>query len=140
LREQQSPRENQLDRRHAELALDDTADLPRAQFESGRDRLEARVVAECVIFEPLHDQVSDALRVVDRRIAGRELGPAAQTPSEARLLGFLWASEEPAVPNLRRLRRAHGAAVDAGRRHADEERAVEARVARDERFVEYGGL
>ena len=136
LRQEQAARQQQLDRRHAELLLDDAANLPRAQLELVGDFFEPGLFIESAFFEALDDQLRDALRIVHRRAARRQLGPAAQARTKAGLLGLLGGVEEPAVGFLRRLHRADRPAVDASRRHADEEDAVEARVARRQRLVE----
>lgn len=57
-------------------------------------------------------------------------GTAAQTWTKARFLGGRGGREEATVRLLRRWGRADGSAVDAGRGHAHEEAAIEARVTR----------
>jgi hypothetical protein len=117
-----------LNRRNTELALNDAANLPRAQLELIRDRLEARLLVEASFFQSLNDQLRDALPVIDGSIAGRKFRAAPEAGAEAGLLGLLRAVEESAVRRLGRSGWAHGAAVDVGRRDADEEDAVEARI------------
>ena len=136
LGEQQAAGQQQLDWRHAELLLHDAANLARAQLKLIGDCFEAAFRIELALLEPLHDQLRDALGIVDRRAAGGELRPAAQARAKSGLLGFLRRLEEPAVGLLRRLHRADRPAVDARRGDPDEEDAVEPRIARRERFVE----
>ena len=90
LREQQPARQHELDRRDAQLLVDDAAELARAQLEALGERFRGpRVASSRPVVEVLDDRVRDALGVVDRRLAGRQLGPAAQAGAEARLLGLL---------------------------------------------------
>src|SRR4030095_1704131 len=97
---------------------------------------EPRLLIELSLLEPLHDELRDALRVVYRRTPGCELGPAAQTGTEAGLLAFLGGVEKSAVGRFRGLHRADRPAVDPGRRHGDEEDAVEPGIARGECLIE----
>ena len=88
---------------------------------------EARVLQPAVL-DAVGRGLGEAAVGVDRRVARRELGPAAQARAEALGLGGRRAREEAAVALERRPRRAHRAAVDAGRAHAHEEASVEAGV------------
>ena len=99
------------------------------------DALYARIAADAAFVDTLHEQAREPPRVVHRREAGREFGAAAQTRPESRFLRRLRRREEPAVRGLRRAGRADRAAVDPGRRDADEEHPVEARVARQDHAV-----
>ena len=58
--------------------MNDAANLSRAQLELAGDRFEPRVVADRTVLEALDDELRDPLRIVDGRIAGGQLGPAAQ--------------------------------------------------------------
>ena len=130
LGQQQPARQQQLNRRDAQLLLDDAANLPRAELELVGDLLESRLLVEMPFLETLHDQLRDALRVVHRRAARRQFRTAAQAGAEARparppagcrrsgswtSFGVFAGTDRPAV--------------DAGRRDADEEDPVEARIA-----------
>ena len=77
---------------------------------------------------------------VHARVARRELGAAAQAGPVARDFGRRGAREEAAVLAARHPHRAHGTAIDARRRDADEEAAVEARIVRGERAVAGVGI
>ncbi len=121
---------------HPQLLPDDAADLARAELELVRDRLQSRLLVEVPLLETLHDQLRNPLRVVHGRVPGGELRPTPQARAEAGLLGFVRRAEEPAVGRLGRPGGTDGPAVDTGRGDADEEHAVEARVARGQRLVE----
>src|SRR5690606_21630151 len=86
--------------------------------------------------DPLNDEVCYTVRIIDGRVSGCQLGAAAKTGPEARLLGSLRAVEESAVGCLRRPGRAHRATVDPGRCHTHVEHAVEAGVVRGKCLVE----
>ena len=107
LGQQQPARQQQLDRRHAELLPDDAANLPRAELELVGDGLESRLLVELPLLEALHDQLRNALRVVDRRVPGRQLRAAPQARAEAGLLGLLRRVEEAAIGRLWRLDAGH---------------------------------
>ena len=127
--QQQSPRQQQLDWGYAELAADDAADLAGAELELIGDRLDAGMLSEPSFLQTLHDQLRDSLRIVHRRASRRELGAASQARAEARLFGLLRRVEEAAVAGLGSLDAADRPAIDPGRGDADEEEAVEPRVA-----------
>ena len=116
--------------------LDDAANLPGAELELLRDRFEPRLLVEVPFLETLNDQLRDALGIVHRRAPRRQFRTAPQARPEAGLLGFLRRVEEAAVGLLWRLRRTDRPAVDAGRRDADEEHAVESRIAGGQGVVE----
>src|SRR5687767_1577534 len=78
----------------------------------------------------------DTLGVVHGGAAWRPLGPEPEAGPEAGLLRLLRRVEEAAVALLGRLRRTDRPAVHVGGRDADEEHAVEARIAGGERGVE----
>ena len=67
------------------------------------------------------------LRGIDQRDPGGEFRATAPAGPEAGGLGAGGVAEEPAVPTHRHADAAHGTTVHAGRGHADEEPAVEAR-------------
>ena len=136
LGQQQPARQQQLNRRHAQLLVDDAADLARAELELVGDLLEARLLVEVPFLEPLHDQLRDPLRIVHRRAPRRQFRAATQAGPKAGLFGLLRRVEEAAVGRLRRLRRADRPAVDIRRRDADEEHAIEPRIAGRQRPVE----
>ena len=136
LGQEEPPREQQLDRRNAQLLLHDAPNLPRAELELFGDRLEPRLLVQRALLEALHNQVRDPLRIVHRRASRRQLRPAPQARAEAGLLGFLRRVEEPAVGRLWRLRRADRPAINPGGRDADEEDAVKPPIARGERLVQ----
>src|SRR5262249_59910945 len=98
----------------AKLLLNDAPDLPRAQLELVGDRLESSALVELPLLEALHDQLCDALRIVDRGAARRQLGTAAQTRTEACLFGLLGSVEEAAVRFFRSPHRADRTAIDPG--------------------------
>ncbi len=70
-REQQSTCQQQLDRRDAQLFLDDAANLSRAELELVGDRLESRLLVEVSLLETLNDQLRNPLCIVNWRVAGR---------------------------------------------------------------------
>src|SRR3569623_476642 len=94
----------------------------------------AGVVERTLVDQPecAHD---DRRRAAPRGAARRRLGPAAQARAKARCLGRRGRGDVAHVRALRRARRADRPAVDAGRGHADEEPAVEPRVARQPRAL-----
>src|SRR5262249_24459936 len=130
-RQQQAARENQLDRRHAELFLYNAADLARAQREVPRDRFQRAFLVRRAFLDPLDDEVRDALGAVRGRAARRQLGAAPQARTKSRLLRLRRGAIKAAIDLFRRLRRANGAAINTGRGDAHEEEAVEAAIARD---------
>ena len=136
LGEQQPARQQQLDWRDAQFLPDDAADLARAELELIRDRLESRLLVEVPLFETLHDQPRDPLRIVHGRTSRREFRTTPQARAEAGQLGFVRRVEEPAVGCLWRPGGTDRPAVDAGRGDADEEYAVEPRVAGGQRVIE----
>jgi hypothetical protein len=101
-----------------------------------RDRLEPCFIIDLTLLEALHDQLRNALCVVDGRIPRRELRAAAEAWAEAGMLGLLRRVEEAAVRRLGRLHATDGPAVDAGGRDADEEDAVKPRVTGRKRVIE----
>src|SRR5262249_21177152 len=72
---------------------------------------------------------------IDRGRAGRQLRAAAEAGSEPRLFRLRGRLEEYTTVAPRRSRPADRTAIDAGRLHAHEEQAVEARVPGHERPV-----
>ena len=129
LGQQEPSREQQLDRRNAELLLHDAANLPRAELELICDILESGLVIERSFFETLNDELGDSLSVIDGSASRRELGTAPQARPEAGELGFLRCVEEAAIGLLGCFRGADRAAVHIGRRDAHEEHAVEPPIA-----------
>ncbi len=139
LREQQPLRLRVLDRRNAELGIEDPPQMAARHADALGQMLDAAGVEHAVL-----DQVDGALREprdrVDARIAGGELGPAAQARPVAFHLGGRGAREEVTVLAARQPHRADGPAVDARRRHADEEPSVEAGIVRPEGAVAGVGI
>ena len=137
LGQQQPARQQQLDRRHAQLLLDDAANLPRAELELVRDLLESRLLVERVL-------PRGAARSAARCAGASSTGalPGASSGRQRRqgrkpaCSASCGVSKKRQLACLRRLRRADRPAVDAGRRDADEEHAVEPRVAGRQRVVE----
>jgi hypothetical protein len=129
LGEQEPLRLRVFDRRDAELRVEDPPQVAARHAHARRQMLDAALVEHAVL-----DQVDGALREprdrVDARIAGRELRPAAQARPIAFDFGSGGAREEVAILAARQAHRAHRPAIDARRRHADEESAVEARIVR----------
>jgi hypothetical protein len=85
--------------------------------------------------ETLHDQLRDALAIVDRRTARRELWTTPQTGPEALLLGLLRRVEKAAVRLLWRFRGTDRPAINIGRGDANEKHAVESRITRGQGVV-----
>src|SRR5262245_40677502 len=85
------------------------------------------------------DQVDGTLREardrIDARVAGRELRTAAQAGPVALDFGGSRACEEMTMLAARHAHGANRSTIDARRRHADEDSAVEARVVRSKRTV-----
>ena len=104
-----------------------------------RERLDSAVVQHAVL-DQVHGAARKALRCVDARVARCQLRAAAKARAVAGHLGGGGAREEEAVLPARHAHVAHRTAVDAGRRHADVESAVEARIVRGERAVAGVGI
>ena len=134
LREQQPLRLRVLDRRDAERAIEDAAQCRLVTPSRCRQRFEAAVVEHAAV-DQLDGRLREALGRVDARIAGRQLRPAAQARPVPCDLRRGRAREVAAVSRARRAHAADRPAVDARRRHADEEASVEARVVRRQRAV-----
>ena len=134
--QQQPPGEQQLNRRYAQLLVDDAANLPRAELELIGDLLEAGRLVELAFLQPLNDQPRDPLRVVHRRIPRCQFGTTTQARTETGALGLLRRVEKAAVGRLRCFHRADRTAIDVRRRDADEEDAVESGIARGQGPIE----
>src|SRR5262249_45705685 len=118
------------DGRGAEMLLEKPTQLPAADAEPLGQGLDARLLA---IERALGDE-GEAARHGVRGAApgaglGRRLPPAAQAGAKPCLLRPRRGGEEAAVPELGGARRADRPAVDSGRGHADEQAAVETRIA-----------
>jgi hypothetical protein len=124
----------QRDRRRAEIAAAQPAQVPRADAQLLRE-----VVDRALVEEPAVDQPQRARDggggAAPRRRAGRGLRPAAQAGAEAGSLGVGRGGEVDDVARARRPHRTRRAAVDARDAHAREEAPVEPRIAREPRTV-----
>ena len=143
LGQQQPPRLQVLQRRNAVLGDEDAAQVAVGDAEAPGQLGDTAVLAA-------RRRVVDRLRRLARqRLRGvhhgpwqprsrRDLGAAFQARPEGRGLGLGRRREEATVAAHRRAHAADRAAVDAGRRDADEQLAVEARIAGDDGLV--GGV
>ncbi|MDT4820662.1 hypothetical protein FQZ97_538080 [compost metagenome] len=137
---QQAARLQVLQRRHAELRLEDAPQVAVAHAQAGRDLRRAGAFLGPgigLVDQARRLQCQDARGIFGRPTgrARRQLGPAAQAGPKACGLGLGRVAEEAAVLAPRQLHAAHRPAVDAGGGHGREERAVEARVVRLHRQV-----
>ena len=139
LGEQEALRLRILDRRHAEFRFEDPPQVPARDSDARREVLDAAGLEHAVF-----DEIDGALREpgdgIHARVAGSELRPATQAWPIAFDFRRGSAREEPAILPARQAHRAHRAAIDARRRNADEESAVEARIVRRERAVAGVGI
>src|SRR5690606_25817487 len=122
LRQQESPREDEVHGRDAKFAENDAADLAGAELELVGDVFDGDAALEHAFFNAPGELVGDAAAVVYRCDAGSELGPAAQARAEGFFFGGLGVSKEPAVARVGRFGRTDGAAVYAGGWDANKEK------------------
>ena len=130
-REQQPAGRMHRVRRRADMCEEHPLQLPCAQPDPRRQCIGAAVLQRTV-----GDQGQRAAHRVFAHLRmrfGRELGPTAQTGPVAGRSGCGGVRVEGDVFPLRRRRRAHRPAIDAGAAHGDEEQAVEAMVLRGHR-------
>src|SRR5262249_11377728 len=113
-----------LNWRDAQLLVHDAAQLPRTQLTLRGDLLQAGPIVNQPLLDAMGDQMRDAVRIIDRRGARRQLRAAAQAWAETLFLGGFSSVKETAVFLHRRLRRADRPAVNARRGDADEKHAV----------------
>jgi len=90
--------------------------------------LQARPVIEQSFVDAMHQQMGNAMRLVDRRLARRQFRPAPQARAERRLFRRLGVREKAAVLLLGHLGGANRPAVDSGGRNADEKHPVKTRI------------
>ena len=116
------------DRRGAEMLLEQPPQMALADAEPLGESIERRLVERAEL-----DQRQRARHGVGGAAPGAEigrgLGPAAQAGAEAGFLCRGGGRKEGHILFARRARRADRPAIDAGRLHAGEEPAVEARIA-----------
>ncbi len=131
LREREPPGLRERDRRHAELALHRAPQVPCRHPELGRELVDGCLVQRALV-DPSGRRRDEHVDRIDLCIPRRELGPAAKAGAEPGGLGERGGRVERAARPARQLRGADRAAVDARRRHTDEEHAVVAAVPRGE--------
>jgi hypothetical protein len=127
LGEEQALRLRVLDRRDAELLLEDSAQMAIGHPQRARELLEVRL-REAPVLDHSRRGLGEAPVRIHRGVAGRELRAAAQARAKAAGFRRGRAREEAAVAPERRAHRAHGAAIDPRAGHAHEEAPVEARI------------
>ena len=117
----------QIERSSAELIEQHSPQVARAVSEPPGEAFDAFAVDDAV-GDQAHGAPGGVGAQVPLRRAGHRVGAAAQAGAKAGALGGRRRGEEAHVFALRRARGAARPAVDAGRRDAHEEPAVEARV------------
>jgi hypothetical protein len=127
---QQPARLQVLDRRHAELGLEDAAQVALADADARGQARHRRIIGQPgvrIVHQPRRLLRQDRRRILDRppRRARRQFRAAAQARPETGRLGQRRMGEETAVLAPWRAHAAYRPAVDAGGRHAGEEAAVE---------------
>jgi hypothetical protein len=132
--QQQPLRLRVFDRRNAELAFENSPQVPARHADPFGQVLDAAVFQHAVL-DQIDRALCEARDGIHARIAGRKLRAATQAGPVAAHLCRSRAREEAAVFAARQTYGAHGTAIDPRRRDADEEAAVEARVVRSERAV-----
>ena len=139
LREQQPLCLCELHRRNPELGAERAAQVPVGNAQT-HGKLVESLLLERAVFHHARGSLCETRRRVDARVAGRELGSAAQARPVA--VGFRGgcARKESAVLALRRPDGAHRPAIDARRRNGHEKPAVESRITRSERSVTRAGV
>src|SRR5205809_7579322 len=73
---------HQLDWRHAELLLHDAPQLTRAHPKLRRDFLQPGALVDQSFIDAARNEMSDPIRVIDRRPSRRQFRPAPQTRTE----------------------------------------------------------
>jgi hypothetical protein len=135
LREMQAPRLGHSQRRRAHVLTEQSPEMTRTDAEAFGEQIHGRPIHKAFVDEP--QRAADDRRGAEPgRRARRGFGPAPQARTEA---GFRRGGRGRVIPDVRVLRAPDGAnrpAVDPGRRHRDEELAVEPRIAADARAVE----
>jgi hypothetical protein len=139
LGEEQALRLGVVHRRHAELLLEDAAQVAIGDAQRRGELREARVLQAAVLHQARGGLREAAIRI-DHRVAGRELRPAAQARPETPRTRPRRRSGRSGSCGAARLRGAHRAAVDARRADAHEEAPVEAGVVGAERAVALVGV
>src|SRR2546427_6035237 len=123
LREQQLLRLREFHRRYAELGAESAAQVPVSDSQARGDSVQSFLVQRPV-FHHARGGLGEARGRIHARVAGRELGPAAQArPVTASLRGRR-ARKEAAVLALGRLDRADRAATNSRRRDREQKAAV----------------
>ena len=124
----------QLERRHAELALEHAAEMAVAHAQLAGELAHAATV-ERAGADPVRRHPREPRHRIDDRPPGGQLRPAAEARPEAGPLGGGGGIEEPAAVVVRYPGRTDGAAVDPGRGDADEEEPIEPGVPGVERAL-----
>ena len=132
LRQGHAARLRQGHRRHAQLGDDGAAQVAAAHPQPGGQRLH-RALVERAGPDARDGRGHQARQRVDRAGAGGELRATAEAGPVTRALGLGGVREEGAAVAAGRAGRADRPAVHAGGPDADQEAAVEARVARRQR-------
>ena len=133
LGEQQAPRAVHADRCRAKAIDEQATQLALADVHAFRQRRQ-RLFGQHALVDQLQCARHDFIAATPCAVAGRQFGSAAQARSEAggfRRRGIAVVGD---VRGLRRRRRAHRAAIDAGAFDGGEEQAVEARIAAQSRL------
>ena len=129
LRQQEAARLSKLDRRDAVLLADRSPELSRAEAKLTGERLQAAVAIERLGLDPRTGEPGRASHGIDRGMPRRQLGPATQAGAEAHLFSHRGVGKKSTSIAARRARRTDRPAVDAGGRHAHEEKPVKPHVA-----------
>ena len=124
-----SPRLRNCYGRCAEIAQKKPAQMARTDAEALRQAFDAAVIKRALT-DQLQSPGNAGRCSQPRRRSGRRFGTAAQTRPEPGFGGRRSGWEITDVGRFRRWRGTDGPAIDSGRGHADEEAAIEARIAR----------
>jgi len=136
LGEEDAARLRDGDRRHAEMLVEQAAQLAFAHAKAFRKRADSAFIAVETAFGDQRQRTRHRVgRAAPGRGVGRDLGPASEARAEAGTLRRRGTREEAAILALRRACWADRPAIDAGRGDADEEPAVETRIARRKRAI-----
>ncbi len=128
LREPEPARLCERDRGDAEPGFGRAPQVTRGDAEL-RCEIVHRSFVQCAFGDPRGCSGHELIDCIDLGVAGSQLRPAAEACAVPGGLGLHGSRVERAADPTRRACRADRAAVDAGRRDADEEHAVEPRVA-----------
>ncbi|MDR9062836.1 hypothetical protein FEP47_02068 [Burkholderia multivorans] len=140
LRHQEPLRLREFDRRYAELRGEDPAQMALGHADALRECVDGAAAVQETVVDQRRGRIGEIARHVEQAVARRELGAATHARPEAGLLGGRGGREVAAVLRFRRLHGTNGAAIHAGRAHADEEPAVEAAVSRQQGVVADVGI